>query len=1164
MRHILRAAVVAAVLAPLAIPALSNAQPANPTQARPPRVPPPPQAGPTDQAPLDMSEIELLTEIEDDYRRYTEAAERHRERMRAILKGEFDERRRTLEKRYDERIARAERERRRRHLEAVALLEKFIKEHPNQPQFTPDAMFRLADLYLDEAEWELERIEEEGNFDEEPIADYSRAIALWDEIIEKFPDYRQLPGTIYLRAHYGKIEDERKSLQLFLSLVCANKYSPSGEPPPMMTEAEVRQRYDQRALANPYADCVPMKDADPELLNHAWIRGVGDHHFNVPGELDEAIAAYNKVAGSPEAELYPESLYKLAWSYYRRDYLLDAIKNFDKSVVLYDELVARGEQPKLELRQEALQYIAVSFTDPWEGELETDPDKALARAKEFYAGRQDDPHMRDVWEALGRALLELQAYDQAVDVFYTAIAEPWHLHPNNPVLHQEIVNALEAKGDKYAADEAAAELATRYAPGSAWYTANATDREAMENYRRIGERMLYAAARNMHAAASRTREEAEATKDPAKMAEAMKLYARAIELYQSFIEQYPESEYTYDFTFAMAEAMLFSDRHLDAIEHYRWVRDHRDLNEKYFQDSARRIIQALEIEEKKQIAAGQVQPLNVPTAEQLKALPQPIQPQQIPEIHQRLQKAWDEYQQLVNDPKTAPEMGINAGRVSLAYYHLDDALARFEQVFSKFCGTEAAVKAKDAMLVIHDARGEEEKFQDLNQRFIAQQCGDTESIELAKSQNRSIEFRQAERMLEQRQYEAAAREFYGYYKRAPEGDKDLPTALYNAAYAYGLAGKPKTSIHLYKEFINNDSPLYKQSPYYLEALRLTGRSYQNTYDYDNAVKTYMSLYDEASNAKRRGYQPHPDSAAEGEAYFKQTALEGLFNAAVNLELDRDFDQAVRRYRQYEQEEPDRRKSDRAMWAIARIHRTRGDVNSLAQTYEQWRRKYGRDAGNDDDYVFSYYDTARAYRDKRRTRDAERLERETIDAWKRIGAPTKTRAAELAGEYELEQAERYFKNTWVPLKITQAARNDRQAKEQKERLDQAAKNVQDRYLALDKYGVLDYTMAAKVRYGESLTDYAVKFFEVPTPRHIIALNDKYPDQEVLAKYESQLAARLAPLAGEAKKQWEEVLTLAKQAELANEWSQRARELLNQEFPNEYPVLHQEIIEGTEEP
>ena len=61
--------------------------------------------------------------------------------------------------------------------------------------------------------------------------------------------------------------------------------------------------------------------------------------------------------------------------------------------------------------------------------------------------------MRDVWVTIGNAFMELQAYDQAIDSFGRAINPPWHLHRLNPVVHQEIVNAYEAKGDTNTARE---------------------------------------------------------------------------------------------------------------------------------------------------------------------------------------------------------------------------------------------------------------------------------------------------------------------------------------------------------------------------------------------------------------------------------------------------------------------------------------------------------------------------------------------------------------------------------------------------------------------------------------------------------------------------------------------------------------------------------------
>src|SRR5262249_46368629 len=153
------------------------------------------------------------------------------------------------------------------------------------------------------------------------------------------------------------------------------------------------------------------------------------------------------------------------------------------------------------------------------------------------------------------------------------------LDPHNPIVHQEIVNAFESKGDKFAADQAAAELATRYAPGTAWYTANEKDREAMEAQHRIAERALYAAARNTQAAASQMRKDYEAakTKDPAAKQEYLAMYAKAVDLYRQFISTYPESDYIYEFSFLEGEALFYSERYNEAIVQYKWVRDHRDL-----------------------------------------------------------------------------------------------------------------------------------------------------------------------------------------------------------------------------------------------------------------------------------------------------------------------------------------------------------------------------------------------------------------------------------------------------------------------------------------------------------------------------------------------------------------------------------------------------------
>ncbi|HEX4416336.1 MAG TPA: hypothetical protein VH165_00490, partial [Kofleriaceae bacterium] len=881
-----------------------NGQPGqSPGQPGVPSRGPRPVAVNTSPIQLSPQEKDQLKDIEAEYDRFVAAANTHDQRMRAIARGEYDTRTAELQKRYGDRIAKTEADRGHRHTDTVALLEKFLKNHPDHEQFTPDAMFRLADLYIDQADEDVENRlaaqEAAGPNAAAPdaaaiTADYSKSTALWQSILTRFPSYRQTPSTLYLLAYYGKSsgkpDAERTSLQVFLALACANKYKWNDPPTKPPTRDEALKRIERKDLRDPYADCTAYPSSETELIRHAWVRGIADYHFTIAGELDEAIAAYLKVAnGGNESKLYAESLYKLAWSYYKRDRLADSIRRFDESVKLYDAIVAAGGQPPLELRDESIQYISVAFTDPWDGETESNPTKAFERAQAFYKGRENEPHVRDVWVAMGKAFTELQAWDQAIDAYRIAIGPPWELNPANPVVHQEIVNVFETKGDKFAADAAAAELATKYAPGTAWYAANESDREAMDNQRRIAERALYAATRNTHAAATAMRKDYEAAgkKDPQGRQDYLAMYGKAVELYRTFIATYAESDYVYEFSFLEGEALYWSERYPEAIAQYKWIRDHRDLGTTYYLDAARSVVQSYEAEAQREVDAGTLQPLKVPTVAELKALPQPWPAQAIPEIYLQLQGEYDNYQNIVADPKAAPQQGINAALISLAYLHVDDAIGRFQKVMDKFCGSPEAAKSKDGILAIYEAQANFDLIEATNKRFIASKCGDEKSIQLAMSQNRSLNFSRADERYKKGDYAAAAEAFYRFYKTAADTDPDLPVALFNAAVAYKLADKPKTAIALFKEFTEKKAKAFQESPYFLKAMGLQAASYQAAFDYDNAIKTYLALYDTTKKAKRLGIKPPEPLPGEKPQTLDQIGLDAMYNAALAAELNRD-------------------------------------------------------------------------------------------------------------------------------------------------------------------------------------------------------------------------------------------------------------------------------------
>jgi tetratricopeptide (TPR) repeat protein len=356
-----RSRILALALASLVTPAMAQQTPA-PEPA--PQQPAQPAPGPTAPgqapaqpvaapAPLSEQELKELDHVEEIAKRYGKAAAEHDRRQKSLLKREFDRRIYELELRYKKGLEAANEAYKLRHLRAMEELEKFLAKYPNDPKWTPDAMFRLAELYLDQAGMEYEekqilaqasgQVEPPPPEDFDPDApppytgpDYSRALALWRQIVERFPDYRQIDGTLYLLAYYlGEMGRIPEAKQVYLGLVCANKFDPLAAPPPPPDPKAPVVTVPQSSFVDPYEDCKPRKE-NSIVADEAWVR-VGEAHFDTRGELNLAIAAYKKVAFNEKSEFFDEALYKLAWSYYRNDQFIDGINAFDKLVVYSDK-----------------------------------------------------------------------------------------------------------------------------------------------------------------------------------------------------------------------------------------------------------------------------------------------------------------------------------------------------------------------------------------------------------------------------------------------------------------------------------------------------------------------------------------------------------------------------------------------------------------------------------------------------------------------------------------------------------------------------------------------------------------------------------------------------------------------------------------------------------
>lgn len=121
---------------------------------------------------------------------------------------------------------------------AIELFERFIDRYPNDPIYTPDAMFRLGELYFERDSINFQnnmdrfvderdrRIEKNIPLEDmvEPKKDFTPTVQLYTRLVQNFADYSRLDGVYYLIGYcLNDMGEPAKARLAWLSLVCGNK-----------------------------------------------------------------------------------------------------------------------------------------------------------------------------------------------------------------------------------------------------------------------------------------------------------------------------------------------------------------------------------------------------------------------------------------------------------------------------------------------------------------------------------------------------------------------------------------------------------------------------------------------------------------------------------------------------------------------------------------------------------------------------------------------------------------------------------------------------------------------------------------------------------------------------------------------------------------------------
>jgi tetratricopeptide (TPR) repeat protein len=317
-----------------------------------------------------------------------------------------------------------------------------------------------------------------------------------------------------------------------------------------------------------------------------------------------------------------------------------------------DAKKASGDKFGSDLRPEAIQYLGVSFSEPdWNGDTVPDTETGLQRADAFYRGRENEPHVKEVYQRLGEIYFDATQYPEAVAVF-KALLQKWPTFADAPKIQDRIVQAYERDRNMVQAAKERELLGRLYVKGTDWYRANQNNPDALAAAQQLSGGRPADRGHQHPRGAQACRAQADQSKNPAQQAQCEEMYKTSAELYEKYLNAYPNSKRAYEYSLYYADALFYSQQYERAIAAYTTVRD-SVLDNRFQRDAAFYVIQAYEEIIERMKAARQLEDPPIPDEANTRA---PVNPLAMPEVYQKYLGAIDWYNrqhQRREDPRSA-------------------------------------------------------------------------------------------------------------------------------------------------------------------------------------------------------------------------------------------------------------------------------------------------------------------------------------------------------------------------------------------------------------------------------------------------------------------------------------------------------------------------------
>lgn len=1026
-----------------------------------------------------------LEELSRAIELYEAESREFRKEVQLLIEKKYEEKRRALADSYERNIADLEVMERKERLDAIAQFEEFLQRYPDDPRYTPDVMFRLAELYYERSsddhivamrDYEERLKAMDPNKDQtpppEPVVNFGPSIGIYKKLLAQFPKYKLNDAATYLLGY------------------CLEKQNAFEDG--LVAYKQLIQNYPQSRFAT-----------------EAWVR-IGEYYFDSysdPDALTKAAEAYEHATADKSHPLYDKALYKLGWTYYRQDNFDSAVDRFVALVDYYEGKKKKGDdEAGGDLRNEALQYTAISFADEKWGSLQ--------KAQEYFqkiGGRSWEP---EIYRRLGNVYFDQTKHPDAIAA-YQLVLDKDPLAKDGPQIAQKIVQAYERDRKLDEAFTASQRLGDQFGPGTPWHEKWKHDQDVIAAAQELAEKSLYSSAIFHH-------QQALAYKQDGKFEQAKTTFENAARAYGSYLAKFPHSRNAYEMRFYYAECLYNSFQFGPAADNYDLTRDSPE-DVKFKKDAAFAAVLARQKEIEQAVKAGKMEEYRALKSNER---PEGEVPKPIPfeEPEERLVKASDAYVKVLPDDEKTPGIAYKAAELYYAHNQFDEARKRFESIVQTYPKNEVAKYATnlivESFLVTKDWKAVEETSARLaqNKDVIDPKSDLFKDLVKFKLAGR---FKLADQLMSEGKYEEAAAKYIDLVNEEPKHEF-ADKALNNAAVAYENTRRFDSALKLYERIFKE----YPNSALADSALFRVAVNAENSYDFDKATDNYQRLVHDYPASKNR-------EAA-------------LFNQARLLEGQQRYNEAAAAFLRYADLFPKAEDAPKNQFRAALILEKQQDYRGEIRALDEFVKKFSGNAGQVELVIDAKRRMAEAQQKLGNDREAKAMFAAAADDFdkKALKPDTQPIAADAAAQSRFQLAE-YELQEFDKLKIGgKGKRLENSFKVKKE----AIKKVNEAYKDVFKYKRLEWTLAALYRQGFALERFANTIIETPVPPDVKRLGD-----DAIVAYQDLLAQQTSALEDKAVESYTATLQEARKNRISNEWTKKTLESLNRFRPKEFPVL-----------